>query len=245
MSGLGTQPGSQSSETTAVDMSAKIQVNVDGVMTEMTIQEAANGYATQAKMTQATQRAAQLEAELGNYTKFWDQLQANPGAMIGELQTKFGIVPETPSNEDSLDDDPMSAEVTQLKQLIAEQSANMQALQGQVATQAQTQRMKSEIDGLRAQFGDAFKADEVATYATSKNISDLTTAFHAMRGEQALTDNPPPTPQTMSPVLPGSPVATNATIPPPQPAKSLAEALQRGYASTGQTVEITDLIPQQ
>ena len=241
MTGQGNQAGSQPSDQ-PVDMSTQVQVTVDGQQMTMSIQDLANGYAAGSKMTQATQRAAQLQTELDQYTKFWNQLQQDPQAVIGELQTKFGITPEAPKAGDNpLDDDPLSAEVTELKQLIAQQNQTMQAMQGQLATQAQTQAMKSEISELERTFGDAFKADEVATYAQTHKIANLTTAFHAMQGERSLENAPKP--KIMSPVLPGSPISQSAISPPEKPAGSLAEAITRGFAAAGQEVEVSDLIP--
>lgn len=239
--GQGGQVGSQPSDQ-PVSMSTQVTVMVDGQQKTMTIQDLANGFAAGAKMTQATQRAAELERELGQFQTLWDQLHSSPQATLEKLYERFlGQKPSTPAG-DNQDDDPMSAEVSQLKQLIAQQQQAMEALQGRVTMEAQTQKMRSEIEQLKQQHGDAFKPDEVAAYATSNKITNLTTAFLAMRGEQALSAPPARGGQILPPVLPGTPQAIGIGTPPQKPAADLTEAVLRAFESAGQHVEVSDLI---
>ncbi len=231
-------------------MSTQITTTVDGQQKTLTIQELANGYAAGAKMTQATQRAADLErqvTELGQYKDFWDNIQAKPGEYIPLLAEKFGVAAGPAASGDNLEDDPLSTEVSQLKRQLAAQAQAQKTLESQLLHQAQTRQMDNTVQELSQTYGDNFKVDEVQAYATQHSISDLRVAYHALQGEKVAQGSPPPsigqTAQMLGSVAPGTPVQVTPPAEGLPPAKTLAEAMQRSYEQLGQEVRLEDIVP--
>ena len=58
------------STPSSIDMNQMVPVTIDGVTTQVTLQEAANGYASRQMVTQATTRAAELQKQVEAFDRF-------------------------------------------------------------------------------------------------------------------------------------------------------------------------------
>jgi len=234
-SGLATAEGSNPSE---INMDQMVSVKIDGVTSQITIRDAVNGYATKQKMTEATTRASELQKQVDAFDTFKAQLQRDPQGTITGLAERFNVTSPGASDEDYSDDgvDPALAEV---RNQLAEQQRKFDALQSQLATNAQTQEIEATMDRLQALHGDAFKKEDVLSYALSRNIDDVETAFKAWRFDEGPSNSSSDAPldevvQALGHVAPGAPKAT------PTPARgtvqaptSARESIERAYAASG------------
>jgi hypothetical protein len=225
------------STPSSIDMNQMMPVTIDGVTTQVTLQEAANGYASRQMVTQATTRAAELQKQVEAFDRFKSQLQADPERIVSGLADRFGISVPKASN-DYLDDDADPA-LVEVKKQMAEQARLVADLQNQLATSAQTSEIEKKLLGLKTLHGDAFDQEQVLNYALVNNIDNVETAFKAWRFDQGLSTPSPNSllddaVQTLGQIAPGAPTATPVQ---PKgdlgPAKDERDSIRRAYAKAG------------
>ena len=171
-------------------------------------------------------------------------MQSEPERIISGLADRFNVS-ITGAHEDYSDDnvDPALAEVRKQVEMANRQ---IDALQTQLATTAQTTEIEGKLKRLKELHGDAFVEEDVLSYALLKNIDDVETAFKAWRFDEGLS-TPAPTAglddevQTLGQIAPGSPTATptpaKGQLAPP---KDAMEAIQRAYSAAG--VDMDELL---
>lgn len=229
----------EDSNPSKIDMNQMVPVTIDGVTTQVTLQEAANGYASRQMVTQATTRAAELQKQVEAFDRFKSQLQADPERIVTGLAERFNIsVPRTGVDSDYSDDDADPA-LVEVKKQMAEQARQMALLQNQLATSAQTSEIEKKLAGLKNVHGDAFDQEQVLSYAFTHDIDNVETAFKAWRFDQGLSTPSPNTDldnavQALGQIAPGSPTAMPAPVKgvlaPPSDER---DSIRRAYAKAG------------
>ena len=220
-----------------IDMTQMVPVTIDGVTTQVTLQEAANGYASRQMVTQATTRAAELQKQVEAFDRFKQQLQADPQRIVTGLAERFEVnISPTGASDDYSDDDADPA-LVEVKKQMAEQARQVAYLQNQLATSAQTTEIEAKLAGLQQAHGDAFDKDKVLSYALAHDIDNVETAFKAWRFDEGLSS--PSSDSTLDnevhalgQIAPGSPTATPAPAKAAhEPPKDIRESLRRAYAA--------------
>jgi hypothetical protein len=222
-----------------IDMTQMVPVTVDGVTTQVTLQEAANGYASRQMVTQATTRAAELQKQVEAFDRFKTQLRDDPERIVSGLAERFQVnISPTRASDDYPDDDSESdSELVEVKKQVAELSRQIAHQQNQLATKAHENEIETKLAGLQQAHGDAFNKDKVLNYALVNDINDVETAFKAWRFDEGLSTPSSDSTldsavQALGHIAPGAPTAT------PTPAKAaheapkdIRESLRRAYAA--------------
>jgi len=145
-------------------------VKVDGQTTEVSEDELVNGYQRQADYTRKTQ---ELAAERTQSTAILEALQNDPQGTLLQLASELDIDLDTLTdhlaNVDD-DQDPLEAKVAELSEYVTERQQ-----------EAQEQAIFSEIDALKAAYGDTeLDPIELLDHAVSKDIGDLEEAYKSL-----------------------------------------------------------------
>lgn len=227
-----------------IDMTQMVPVTIDGVTTQVSLQEAANGYASRQMVTQATTRAAELQKQVEAFDRFKSQLQQDPHRIVTGLAERFEVnISPTGAAAGDYSDDDVDPALVEVKKQMAEQARQVAHLQTQLATSAQTSEIEAKLAGLKTLHGDSFDQEKVLSYALTHNIDDVDLAFKAWRFDEGPSTPSPVTDldadvQSLGQIAPGSPTAT----PPPAQApyeapKDIRESLRRGFAAAGQDMD--------
>lgn len=157
----GTQAEGEGSSAAAADQTFTVVVN--GVETDVTLDELQRGYMRQKDYTIKTQGLSAERRQLEALQQLNAALQVNPRAAIQALAERYGLLE---SDSDPEDDTPTNRELRELRERVERQER-----------QRQQEAVDREIRDLRSRFGDDVDVELVMRHAVNGNFPNLKSAY--------------------------------------------------------------------
>ena len=153
------------------------QVNIDGELHNVSIDELKSGYQRQADYTRKTQELSRERERLAQGEAIVQALESDPEAAISALGSAFGMEMgnqnTTPqgnlSDEYGEDLDPDEIRLRKLEQNLEEHNRALRQ-----------QNLQKEVNGLRDKYNDDFDDQKLFTHALKNNIPNLEAAYTHM-----------------------------------------------------------------
>lgn len=147
-----------------------VTVKIDGVESQVSLEEAIAGYQRQADYTAKTQGLATQRAELEQAERLYKALEADPARTLAALSAAYGADGTMAEDDLGLDDppDPIQQQLAQVEEFMAQQQQRELELQ-----------IEGAITKLHGQFGE-FDDDKLIEFAIDNGIPNLDVAYAAM-----------------------------------------------------------------
>lgn len=190
-------------ETETEPAGETVVVTIDGVETEVPLEELRSGYLRQSDYTRKTQEIAQQREQYKAFEALQTALQTDPKGTLEALAEVYGI--KGADTQDSIEDlDPLELKVRELGEKIERQErAERQA------------RVEQELAAVKQTFSDPdLDEQELLAFAVEKGIVDLNVAYKALRYETAAQATVQKTQQKVEAKRKAPPVEGGAKRPP-------------------------------